>query len=261
MTAVTPGRGPQAFLRRTRAAGGGGFSPSDIAGLALWLKADGTLWQDSGRTTPASSDADPVGAWDDASGNDDHYTQATAGSRPAFKTGIVNGLPVVRFDGASDYLAGPNHLSALTAATAFVVVKIDNDPPGAADQSGLWDMDAASDAAHYPFTDGNVYDGWGSTARKSTGNPTLSLSAAFRVYGVVSASGAWTSYVDGTQHYTTGTNTVGFGTAPEFGRSFNGAATYYYLDGDVAEVIVYDSALGTTDRQSVEGYLATKYGL
>jgi len=34
-----------------------------------------------------------------------------------------------------------------------------------------------------------------------------------------------------------------------------------FWDGGIAEIIIYDSALGTTDRQAVEAYLATKYGL
>jgi hypothetical protein len=58
------------------------FAPTDLTGLQFWFKADGTLWQDSARTTAATADADPVGAWDDASGNANNATQATAGTRP-----------------------------------------------------------------------------------------------------------------------------------------------------------------------------------
>jgi hypothetical protein len=33
------------------------------------------------------------------------------------------------------------------------------------------------------------------------------------------------------------------------------------LEGDIAEVIAYDSALSDSDRQAVEAYLADKWGL
>lgn len=100
------------------------FSPSGISGLKLWLRADGTRWQDSARTTPATADTHPIGAWDDASGAGNHFTQATAGKRPLLKTGIVNSLPVLRFDGSNDTLVTAV-ASGLDSAsfTQFVVMK------------------------------------------------------------------------------------------------------------------------------------------
>ena len=35
----------------------------------------------------------------------------------------------------------------------------------------------------------------------------------------------------------------------------------FYWDGDIAEVIIYDSNLSDADKNEVGGYLATKYGL
>ena len=43
------------------------FVPTDLgATLKIWGRADGTLWQDSARTTPVTANNDPVGAADDA---------------------------------------------------------------------------------------------------------------------------------------------------------------------------------------------------
>ena len=229
--------------------------PTDISGLMLWLKADGTLWQDSARTTPATSDGDPVGAWDDASGNGDHYTQTNNDKRPALRTSVLNSLPVVRFDGTDDQLHGPDHLSGLTAGTIFCVVKIDNDPPAQDMFSGLWRFSSAADSVHYPYTDGNWYESFGSTVRKSTGNPTLALTD-WRVIGVTSASGAWEAFIDGSSHYSTASNSVGFDSTPKFGVSGNEA---YFLDGDIAELIIYDTSLSSGDRISIQNYLNAKY--
>jgi hypothetical protein len=55
-------------------------------------------YQDSGATTPAVADNDPVGLITDVSANANHPF-ASGGSRPVLKTNIVNGHPVWRFDG------------------------------------------------------------------------------------------------------------------------------------------------------------------
>jgi hypothetical protein len=241
-------------------AGSAAFTPTSITGLALWLDASDltTLWQDSGRTTPVAANSDPVGAWDDKSGNARHFTQATSSKRVSYLTNLVNGLPALDDDGGDDALEGPNAFTGLTAAEVFVVVKVDNDPGGpSADPNDLWQFGTHAAATHYPYSDSNVYDGFGSDTRKSTGNPTLALTS-WRLYNVVTTSSEWTSFIDGTQHYTTATNTVAFPTLP---RLFWHSATATGLVGNIAELILYNAKLGTTDKDSVESYIASKYAL
>jgi hypothetical protein len=88
------------------------FSPSDIAGLALWLKAD---------EITGLVDDDPVSTWADSSGNSRDATQ-TSTKRPLYKTAIQNALPAVRFDATDDCLvtAAINFASS-TGLTVFVV--------------------------------------------------------------------------------------------------------------------------------------------
>ena len=82
------------------------FSPLDIAGLQLWLDGSdiATLFQDSAKTTPVTSDGDVVGAMADKSGNGNDVVEATTANKPIYKTGIENGKSVVRFDGTDDKL-------------------------------------------------------------------------------------------------------------------------------------------------------------
>jgi hypothetical protein len=134
------------------------FSPTDIAGCKLWLAADGTLWQDSARTTPATADGDPVGAWDDASGGGNHATQATAGFRPLLKTAIVNSKPVIRFDGTDDFLSAA--IAADASVTAFFVAK-KNSGASASRAVAFWGSNAelyvnAGDGAGWLWYDGTV---------------------------------------------------------------------------------------------------------
>lgn len=218
---------------------------TDVTGCQLLLEANRL----------SAADNDLIATWPDDSGNGrDATTSGTA--RPTYKTSVVNSQPVLRFDGTGDMFALPNFLTGFTAGEVFVVLKLDADPPGADAQTGLWRMGSAGDATHYPYTDGTIYDGFGATVRKTTVNPTPSLAGAFRTYNVSSASGSWTSRLDGTQIYTTGTNTVGWHTAPLLGTS-NGST--YWLDGDLALVVLYNAVLSAGDRSDVYDLIQSTY--
>lgn len=79
------------------------WSPASISGLTSWQRADKDVYQDSGLTTPATADGDPVGGWVDQTGNGNHLVQSTGASRPVLKLTVVNGRNAVRFDGVDDY--------------------------------------------------------------------------------------------------------------------------------------------------------------
>jgi hypothetical protein len=228
--------------RTTRRFGAAGvvFSPDDIAGLVGWWKADSL----------SLSDNDAITTWPDSSGNGNTFAGAIG---PTYKTAIQNGLPVARFDGVDDVL---NQTPiAWTNLTVFIVVKVPADPAAVQEDTGLWQMSTGS-STHYPFTDGVVYDGAGSDTRKTVGDLTPSL-AAFRLYEVRSTSGEWTAWLDGSQVFTTGTNTVATPTDMRLGE--NGLGNQF--EGDIGEMLVYDAALSDTDREAVETYLADKWGL
>lgn len=220
--------------------------PTAISGCKLWLKGDDAA---TGSIT----------TWPDASGQGN---DATAFGAPTGVDTVVNGHKIVRLNGTSDYFSLPNLLSGATAGTAFIVVKIDSDPPSNPVQTGhpMGVFGTDNDASHYPYTDGTIYHDFGTTSRKDF-NPTPSL-ASWRVYGVMSASADWRAYLDGTLVFSTGTNTVAFGATPLIGHDSRIAGgNYTYTDGDIAEVIIYNSALTTLRREQVETYLGDKYGI
>jgi hypothetical protein len=219
--------------------------PTDITGLWGWWKAD---------VNGGLADNVGIASWPDQSGNARHLTQATGANQPTVQTNELNSLPIIRFDGASDYLNVPDP-SALTAATVFLLIKIDADPPAATAQASLWHISSSGAESYFPWTDGNIYDTFGTPDRKSAGNPALSL-ASWRTYCISSSAGNWTNWVDGTQLFTTATNTVGFSSGATFGSGLSGGA---FLDGDVAEFFIFNSALSTGDRQLMEAYITTKW--
>lgn len=83
------------------------WSPDQIASatLKLWLESDAGLYQDSGGTTPAAAADDPVGLWQDQSGNNYHFNQATDNTyRPLLKDRIFGVRRGLLFDGSNDVL-------------------------------------------------------------------------------------------------------------------------------------------------------------
>jgi Big-like domain-containing protein/concanavalin A-like lectin/glucanase superfamily protein len=233
------------------------FSPDDLAGLELWLAADAIV---------GPADADPVTTWEDESGNGRDATQETAGEKPTYRTGVLNGKPVVRFDGG-DLLEITPFFTGFTAGTIFTVVKIVADPTaGTIDGHPINIFGSDLEHSFYPISGGvDVYDTFGTTARKQLGDLTPSL-AAWRIYNAISAANDWRAYLDGTLVFSTVTNTVGWNDGAVLpvliGASrrsvAEGART---LDGDIAEIIMYSRALSDTERQQVEDYLMDKYGL
>jgi hypothetical protein len=215
-------------------AGGGGFSPTDITGLKLWLKADSLVL----------SDGDPVGTWADSSGNGNDAT-ASGGDKPTYKTAIVNGLPIVRFDAAF-----PNRMFFPTVTvsqfTIFVVYSVAtfNTANYLVGGSGVGVFAGGGGGLGYGEYDGTFL-------RYATTQPTaIGL-------GTFSNQHIYHDSIEAT--YASAQDLTGFAlTSVGIRADLTGAAAH---TGDIAEILVYDSALGSTDRGNVEAYLAAKYGL
>jgi hypothetical protein len=220
---------------------------TDVTGCQLLLEA----------SRESASDNDLITTWNDASGNARHGTNGGGGARPTYKTNIINGRAVMRFNGSTTLFALPNFLTGFTAGELFAVLKIDTDPPGAGGQTGAWGFGNAGFPMHYPWTDGTIYDDFGSSTRHTTVNPTPSLSSDFRIYNTASEAGAWTSKLDGVTLFSTGTNTVNWRTNPYVGTSDNTGT--YWLDGDLALLVLYNSALSSGNRADVMAKITLDY--
>lgn len=243
----------------------GSVSPS----MTLWLKAD-------------------EGVTVDGSNNFIHWADQTAANRdanliasdPLKVEAGVNFNPTVRFDG-DDYMrfGKSPFVTGFTAAEVFTVTK-SNTPVGVA-TTNPYDFGSSSRAEHLVWSDGDVYNGFGTTDRLGwepvartilAGEPKAGVSTItgpavdprrYHLYGTYSAPNDWSTRFDGTATATTATNTVSFAL-----MAYNEAiaasaisATPVGFNGDVAEVILYNRKLTATERDEVESYLGTKYGI
>jgi hypothetical protein len=245
------------YLLYQQMLGGGAFSPTDISGLVVWLKADAGTFQDAAKTTPATNDGDVIGAWADQSGNGNDVTQATTGNKPTLKLAIKNGRPVIRFDGAGDNLQGVLSDALSQPFTIFAVAALDA---------------VAVDAGAGIIIDGDDVTNRAVLEQQSQGGDTdtWSIYAGSFVTGGVSDSNwnIWAALFNGasSEFWINGASEASGGAGASnpdgitVGTRYLADATSAW-DGDVAEVIIYDPSLSTADRQQVEQYLSTRWGI
>jgi len=267
------------------------FAPSDITGLQLWLDASdaSTLYDATTGGSLVAADAS-VARWEDKSGNDYHMTQATAGSRPARKTAIQGGLDVLRFDGTDDRMTLASSTSTFSfvhkdVATIFVAGKHGSTAnPNSAnsfignraatnDNIGFQvDIDdrssiSFSDRLRVSVSAGGAVGSGIPVARNDeqdavTANTYFMMShvldltngtAAERIASRINGGAAIKNNTDtDSPSASNATNDL------QVGASGNNTGL---LDGDICEILIYNSALSDTDREAVENYLLAKWSI
>ena len=203
------------------------------SGLQLWLRAD---------SITGLNDGDPVDEWTDSSGNGNNATQ-TGGNRPTYRTDIINGRPVVRFNGSTNYLDFTS--MNMQPATVFAVVKYElpavNAPFLGNDTNNSY-VGYYDNTIYYYSTVGNM-------------NVANTTPAAFQIITAhAQPPGSNSSIrIDGSPvvsgNYNWGTSTF----------VFIGRRNTERFEGDIAEVLIYSTNLNSTEIDEVEDYLSSKY--
>lgn len=238
------------------------FTPTQITGLALWLDGSdiATLFQDSAKTTPVTADGQTIGAWADKSGNTNDALQTSGAAEPVYKTGIRNGKSVIRFNGSSAYMndiakgswAGYTVFMVFATTAPTTSQRVLSNP---AVNQALGVVDAGGS---YRFFE---YNGTTFSTAISTGADTN----WHYITGIAdSADNRAKIYKDGVfggqGGILTGTMNIS-GTAETnvfLGRNHSAGTAFF--NGDIAEVLIYDSTLSSINRGLVELYLHDKWG-
>jgi hypothetical protein len=228
---------------------GGAFSPLSLSPL-LWLKADLGTFQDTGLVTPAALDGDPVGGWQDQSGNGNKATQGTSTKRPALKLNIQNGLPVVRFDGVSDFLQTVS-FSFSQPAHVFLALQLRSWGSTNRFMDGTTtDQVVIAQINASPELD--LYDGSAFTC----GNTGLAV-GTFGTLSVLHNGASSELRVNGGTAATGNPGSNGCTAGLTLGSRWDGALVCAV---DIGELLVYAPSLSTSQRQQVEQYLRTRWG-
>jgi hypothetical protein len=259
-------------------------SPTDgpftgVTGLVLWLDAAKGITQTAGA----------VSGWADQTTFHNDASQPVASLQPTLIPSGIHGLPVVHFNedaggsspstGAGDQLVIADAPSLQWGTGPFYIAIVG-------------DFDNPLDAGGPEREVGLLYGKWAldaSSALALTGNIPLSIDASSPIglgLSTNTANGDWvytnTAYDDGTPHLFSaqrvsgnlvlrvdgvnvatspvGSDDIGIVGAPvTIGSGSSGRSIR--LDGDIAEMLAVEGTLAKTDRDDLEQYLLSKYGL
>lgn len=229
-------------------------NPAGVAGSVLWLKAN----------TNATN-----AAWNDNSSQANNFTQTNGAEQPTLTNNLFNFNPAFVFNGTNSNFSNPTPINFPTGASSRTVYIVANS--------------TALNGYHWLFTYGNpgIIDG---TCQLGSGNINAELTSAF--FGSSADMSTPTSFWDNaantngalvcfTMDFTTLTETLkdkGIDlvskspyrndlSAPS-ANAFVGRLGLFgeHWQGNIAEIIMFNSNLSGTDRNLVESYLALKYG-
>lgn len=269
-----------------------GEVPKQISGLQLWLDASAaeTLYDATTGGSLVAADGG-VARWEDKSGNGRHATQGTSANRPARKTAIQGGKDVLRFDGSNDSLSIPSSTATFkflhdgTNCTLFFVARFGDTADPAVQYALLYTGGGSGDEIGYlvGFEDrvsANTNNGFVSSAIMSANGSRAWLN---RVSDTITPNTfvVFSEQIDGDNATASQRSRVRINggaenaqnaqtNAPSAANSqynmtigaFNiGQALTSFLLGDIAEIIIYNSALSDANRVSVENYLLAKWGI
>lgn len=236
----------------------GSFTPASIANLIGWWDASdiSTLFQTTDTSTPVTTTGDPVGRWSDKSGVGNHVTQSTGSAKPAYTTGVQNGLAGLSHDGG-------DFLDSASTCPSFPITAV-----GVAKTSGTVGTSRGLVTLHHStnfgsrviFTTGNVVQALVATPSTTRGSVGTVVANTPCVFGYTVAATTITNVLNGTiispvSHTASAvTNIIRLGAS-------NVNASTSLMNGYLCEVAIYNAALTDAQIGQLAAYLNTKWSV
>ena len=258
------------------------FTPRSISGLALWLDASDTtstyttdagpvsavaspldiatpsLWLDADDASTITASGGDVTAWADKSAS---ALSFTASGTPVTGSATLNGRNVIRFDNVADLLSATSvtRLGITSSYTLFMVARYTTVQTSMLMSIGRSNSPLSGLTLYYNAGLRTIEKrdaAWGTDMVLSGSLATAN--AALLATGTRSGTDMRIVRDGVLAGSTTGsTGDIFWGTTSVLiGNTFEGT----FL-GDIAEIIVYPTALTTAQRASVEAYLAQRWGI
>ena len=233
------------------------IKPNQITGLLLWLRADSNVVDSA------------VSQWSDCSGNTNNAIQNTPANQPVKVNNIayLNNMPAINFNGANQFLNGTQIANINNSSmSVFIICNGTNYAVGdywsCMFQIGcypnefnicVWANNQSFDIANTGQGINGLYSAAGFLPNSGFNYKMLEYTKDFNVSSKIFSNGTLLNSVSGGGQVGTFTN-GNYG----IGLQSGGCYTNYY-SGNIAEILIYNQALSTTDRQAVENYLHNKY--
>ncbi len=234
------------------------FSPSDLAGLALWLDAAEGVSVDGN---------DSLVAWGDQSGHGNNGTPSQC-EAPTLEAGSLNGHDVFVFDGSTACVQAPDTASLQWGTGGFAlffVARYANAPSVLDDGiASLWSKRNGG-AQGVSFIGNTIALSRLTVSTNGAGNQAQTTTDgynddAFHRFAAARRADTLEVYVDGVlraSHAVAADDISIAGTVVSIGGTPSGL----HMDGAIAEVIAVEGNLSDQELTDVDDYLKNKYGL
>jgi hypothetical protein len=230
------------------------------------------LWLDAADASTVTTVSGAVSQWNDRSGNGRNAVQVSSDSRPAYTANVLNGKSVLTLDGTDDFMTVA-HAAALNAqispSTVAVVYKKSagfrvmqkKDGTGATGDGWFFDdqtlLSVAGGFATNYATNQNAWQidvgTWNGSTIKHWRNGSKLVATS--VGSSEPASSVVNSEVDPGPTPASNTDAV------YIGRRLNPSGTSGIMTGQIAGILICNTALSDDDRKKLEGYYAHLFGL
>jgi len=218
--------------------------PMPTAGLVMWLKADAGV-KASGGYVYEWDDQSPIGT--------NNALQSTGAYQPKIGVNTLNGKPVITYDNRIQQLI--SNFALAQPMTIFIVKTVHSG------SSGVLFGGNGTDANRLVIYYSRVLDPNELSIAIGAGAAVFECTKFTSNLTFIFNSSSSKIYENGSLLYSP--SSLGSNGFPLFdvGYEYNNLHGAQSFTGDIAEVLIYNSALGTTDRTNVEQYLKTKYAL
>ena len=238
---------------------------SQTGPAGVLTSATNVLWLDANVNVVVTGSA--VTSWTDRSIGRVASPNAAA-NRPALVTGSVNTNSSINFDGTDDELRIPDVAALdLTAWHWFIVVKVDVQK-----NYNAWMVKGDDNQENYEilsFNDGNIHTPTRYTDGSRVAPSSAGGQATTTEFNVIEYSyTAGGATIRGRNIFKNGTNI--YADATNLTPTVNALPLYIgnerstagrFVDGDIAEIILYNAPLNAARRNIINNYLAAKYNL
>jgi len=213
----------------------------------------------SGITTTSTANTDYVASWEDQSENGNNATAQD--TYPTFIASSINSKPAISFNNDGSFMQIPeNNIGNDGNISIFVVLNYSagaillNKGDAATFEATVWEITTFNGFGFVDPADGDP--AWNVVPISiATGTPLLLEAFSDETISQLAFNGVNSGEPSDGNEF--GTNNIsqyiGIG-----GGGTNGESTAY-LDARIAEIIIYNRSLNTSERQEVENYLKNKY--
>jgi len=246
--------------RLLRPVAAGGFNPTRLSGLLLWLDASdaSTVTLDTG-----------VSEWRDKSGTGKKMTQDTGGNQPDYLTDGIGGKPALGFTGSSSHFMRGAFSHSLTGITSLVVARTESN---VATSARIFSLNVSGASGDFGGT-GHLVPSMRFVTSQAVGcqhdgGTRVSRDITYGTPFIQCSHHDGTTLSNRVNNGTAATHT--FGSPPWSGNFAHmmlstqtppGFSAGGFLTGRIAEIIVYSRDLTADERSKVHQYLGKKYGI